>query len=83
MSAVLKSYLTACPAEPAKCEFAKATVTYLGKVVGQGQGLPIQAKVIAIKTIQWTPPRRSSCFFGFGGILPDFLTFFSLLLLVL
>lgn len=32
----------------AKCEFAKATVTYLGKVVGQGAVRPVQAKVEAI-----------------------------------
>ncbi len=31
-----------------KCEFARATVTYLGKVVGQGQVRPIRAKVEAI-----------------------------------
>lgn len=29
----------------AKCEFAKATVTYLGRVVGQGRVCPVQAKV--------------------------------------
>lgn len=32
----------------AKCEFAKATVTYLGKVVGQGFVRPVRAKVEAI-----------------------------------
>ena len=32
----------------AKCEFARATVTYLGKVVGQGQVCPIRAKTLAI-----------------------------------
>lgn len=32
----------------AKCEFAKATVTYLGKCVGQGQVRPVEAKVAAI-----------------------------------
>ena len=31
-----------------KCELAQATVVYLGKVVGQGQVKPIQAKVVAI-----------------------------------
>lgn len=30
-----------------KCEFAKATVTYLGKLVGQGKVRPVQAKVSA------------------------------------
>lgn len=32
----------------AKCEFAKAPVTYLGKQVGQGQMCPVEAKVSAI-----------------------------------
>ncbi len=32
----------------AKCEFAQATVTYLGKVVGHGQVLPVRAKVLAV-----------------------------------
>ncbi|KAI2649596.1 Retrovirus-related Pol polyprotein [Labeo rohita] len=32
----------------AKCEFGKATVTYLGKEVGQGQVRPVEAKVTAI-----------------------------------
>lgn len=31
-----------------KCEFAKAVVTYLGKLVGQGQVKPVQAKIEAI-----------------------------------
>lgn len=32
----------------AKCEFAKVTLTYLGKVVWQGETHPMQAKVEAI-----------------------------------
>ncbi|XP_073672376.1 uncharacterized protein [Paramisgurnus dabryanus] len=32
----------------AKCEFAQATVVYLGKVVGQGNVRPVRAKVLAI-----------------------------------
>ncbi len=32
----------------AKCEFARATVTYLGRVVGQGKVFPVQAKVLAV-----------------------------------
>ncbi|XP_077946752.1 uncharacterized protein LOC144388777 [Gasterosteus aculeatus] len=32
----------------AKCEFAQATVAYLGKIVGQGQVKPVHAKVVAI-----------------------------------
>lgn len=41
----------------AKCEFAKATVTYLGKVVGQDQVRPVRAKV----------------FLRYGGLLSWFL----------
>lgn len=33
----------------AKCEFARATVTYLGRVVGQGEVRPVEAKVQAIQ----------------------------------
>lgn len=33
----------------AKCEFAQATVVYLGKVVGQGKVRPVNAKVVAIE----------------------------------
>ena len=29
----------------AKCEFARATVTYLGKVVGRGQVRPVRASI--------------------------------------
>ena len=43
----------------AKCEFAKATVTYLGRVVGQGQVRPVDAKVRAICLLL----KRSSCDF--------------------
>lgn len=32
----------------AKCEFGRATVTYLGKVVGQGEVQPLEAKIAAI-----------------------------------
>lgn len=32
----------------AKCEFAKATVVYLGRVIGQGSVRPVRAKVCAI-----------------------------------
>lgn len=37
-----------------KCEFAEATITYLGKGVGQGQVRPVAAKIIAVINI----PRR-------------------------
>lgn len=32
----------------AKCEYGKATVTYIGRQVGQGQVCPVEAKVSAI-----------------------------------
>lgn len=32
----------------ANCDFASATVTYLGHVVGQGRVSPMQAKVLAV-----------------------------------
>ena len=32
-----------------KCEFVRATVTYLGKMMGQGQVRPIRAKTLAIE----------------------------------
>lgn len=42
----------------AKCEFAKATVTYLGKVVGQGSVRPVQAKVAAIEQYPWPTTKK-------------------------
>lgn len=44
----------------AKCEFAKATVTYLGRAVGQGQVHPINAKVVRLKIIPH-PKQAMSC----------------------
>ena len=38
----------------AKCEFARVTVTYLGKVVGQGFVCPVREKVLAIDN--YPPP---------------------------
>ena len=40
-----------------KCEFGKATVTYLGKQVGRGEVRPVAAKVSAIAVF---PPDRKS-----------------------
>jgi hypothetical protein len=42
----------------AKCEFGKATVTYLGKQVGQGQVRPLNAKVTAILSLPTPTTRR-------------------------
>ena len=44
----------------AECEFPKATVTYLGKRVGQGQVRPVQAKVRLSSTLS-RPPRTTLC----------------------
>ncbi len=42
----------------AKCDFGKATVNYLGKVVGQGCVRPIDAKVDAIDKFPTPVTRR-------------------------
>lgn len=54
----------------AKCEFAKATVTYLGRVVGQGTVSLVHAKVQAID--DYAPP-PTDVFSGAGWLLPVFL----------
>lgn len=62
----------------AKCEFAKGTVTYLGKVVGQGQVRPIRAKVEAID--QFPPPsskKELMRFLGMAGYYRQFCQNFS------
>lgn len=41
-----------------KCEFAKATVTYLGKQVGNGQVRPLDGKVTAILKYSVPATRR-------------------------
>lgn len=50
----------------AKCEFAQATVTYLGKVVGCGQVKPVLSKIEAFPCSNFSP------LFGNGRILPEF-----------
>ena len=54
----------------AKCEFASATVTYLGKVVGQGEVRPVRAKTLAIDRYPSPTNKRVDAFFGYGGVLP-------------
>ena len=44
----------------ATCEFAKATVGYLGEVVGQGNVQPLQAKVTVIEHYPVPTTERSS-----------------------
>jgi len=53
----------------AKCEFGKATVTYLGKQVGQGHVRPIDAKVMAILEFPVPKTKRTASFFGNGWLL--------------
>lgn len=57
----------------AKCEFQKATVTYLGKQVGQGQVHPVEATVSAITEFCVpTTMRALSCFLGMAGYYRSF-----------
>lgn len=51
----------------AKCEFAQATVTYLGKVVGQGKVCPVRAKVLAIDN--YPPPKSKKDLMRFLGMI--------------
>lgn len=62
----------------AKCEFGKATVTYLGRQVGQGQVLPIEAKVSAIAECPVPSTRRAlRRFLGMAGYYRSFFRNFS------
>lgn len=52
----------------AKCEVGKATVTYLGKQVGQGQVCPLEPKVVAISKFPIpTTKCELRCFLGMIG----------------
>ena len=57
----------------AKCEFAKATVTYLGKVVGQGEVRPVRAKVMAIDN--FPPPVTKKELMRFLGMVGYYRSF--------
>lgn len=59
----------------AKCEFAKATVTYLGKVVGQGKVCPVRAKVLAID--KFPPPNTKQELMRFLGVVGYYRNFSS------
>lgn len=62
----------------AKCEFGQATVTYLGKEVGQGQVRPIQAKVEAVANFPVPETRRElRRFLGMAGYYRSFCKNFS------
>ncbi|KAI2646146.1 Retrovirus-related Pol polyprotein [Labeo rohita] len=57
----------------AKCEFGKATVTYLGKVVGNGQVRPIEAKIESICAFPVPANRRElRRFLGMAGYYRGF-----------
>ena len=51
----------------AKCEFARATVTYLGRQVGHGEVRPLQAKVQAVD--QYPPPATKKELMRFLGLV--------------
>ncbi len=56
-----------------KCEFGKATVTYLGMEVGQGQVRPVEAKVTAIAEFPFpTTSRELWRLLGMAGFYRDF-----------
>lgn len=62
----------------AKCEFGKATVSYLGRQVGQGQVLPVEAKVSAISACPIPATRRAlRRFLGMAGYYRSFCRNFS------
>lgn len=62
----------------AKCEFGKATVTYLGKQVGFGQVRPVEAKVAAILDYPSPATRRElRRFLGMTGYYRCFCKNFS------
>lgn len=62
----------------AKCEFGKATVTYLGKEVGHGQVCPVNAKVSAVLTYPAPATRRElRRFLGMAGYYRCFCRNFS------
>ncbi len=57
----------------AKCEFGKATVTYLGMEVGQGQVRPVEAKVTAIAEFPFpTTSRELRRLLGMAGFYRGF-----------
>lgn len=62
----------------AKCEFARATVTYLGRVVGQGSVSPVDVKVAAVAAFpQPTTKKELQRFLGLVGYYRSFCKNFS------
>lgn len=63
----------------AKCEFGKAKVTYLGKVVGGGEVRPLEGKVVAILDFPAPTTRRElRRFLGMTGYYRGFCRNFSI-----
>ena len=63
----------------AKCEFAQATVTYLGKQVGQSQVRPLLAKVQTVS--EYPPPLTKKELMRFLGLVGYYRCFCHNLLL--
>ncbi len=62
----------------AKCDFAKATVIYLGKIVGGGMVKPVNAEIEAIKLFPVPSTRRElQRFLGMAGYYRSFCKNFS------
>ncbi len=62
----------------AKCVFAMATVTYLGRVVGQGRVAPVQSKVMAVAEYPCpTTKKELQRFLGLVGYYRSFCKNFS------
>lgn len=62
----------------AKCDFGKATVTYLGRQVGQGQVRPVDAKISAIAAFPVPSSRKElRRFLGMAGYYRNFCCNFS------
>ncbi|KAK7918866.1 hypothetical protein WMY93_010150 [Mugilogobius chulae] len=60
----------------AKCEFAKATVLYLGKIVGGGSVKPVHAKIEAVASFPVPTSRRElQRFLGMAGYYRSFCNF--------
>lgn len=68
----------------AKCEFARATLTYLGRVVGQGQVCPVNTKVQAVEQFPApTTKKELMHFLGLVGYYRSFCRNFSTVVLPL
>lgn len=62
----------------AKCEFARATVTYLGRIVGQGRVAPVDTKVTAVSKFPRPSTKKElQRFLGFVGYYRSFCRNFS------